>query len=428
MSRSVTGEMQEKNMAKLTIEVPAAELAAAEQRAYNKNKGKIAVPGFRKGKAPRSIIEKLYGPDVFLEEAVNDVLPDAYEAACKESGLEIVSRPVLDYTQVEHGKSLIVVATVAVKPEVTLGQYKGLEVDVPAAEVTDEEVEAELKKEQEKNSTLRDVDGRPVQEGDTVTLNYAGTVDGVPFEGGTAEEQELTIGSHRFIPGFEEQMVGMNIDEERDLSVKFPEEYHAKELAGKDAVFHVKVLSISEKDLPELNDEFASDVSEFETLAEYKEDLRKKLLEKKEAEAKTAKENAVLEKAAQNASMEIPDPMIESQAEDMVNEFGERLQMQGLQLEQYLKYTGMSMKQIVDQYKDQAKKRIEGRLTLEAIVKAENIEVTEEDVEAGLKKLADDYQMEMDKVRGFFDEESMVSYRKDLATQKALDLIVAEAK
>ncbi|MBR6704616.1 MAG: trigger factor [Lachnospiraceae bacterium] len=425
---SVTVEKQEKNMVKLTIEVPAEEVAAAEQRAYQKNKGKIAVPGFRKGKAPRSIIEKMYGPDVFLEEAVNDILPDAYEAACKESGLEITSRPVLDYTQVEHGKSLIFVATVATKPEVTLGEYKGLAVDVKPAEVTDEDVEAALKKEQEKNATLRDVDGRPVQEGDTVTLNYAGTVNGVAFEGGTANEQELVIGSHQFIPGFEEQMVGMNIDEERDLNVKFPEAYHAKELAGKDAVFHVKVLSISEKELPELNDEFASDVSEFETLDAYKEDLKKKLLEQKEKEATAAKEDAVLAKAVENASMEIPDPMIESQAEDMVNEFGERLQMQGMQLEQYLKYTGMSMKQIVDQYKEQAKKRIQGRLVLEAIVKAENIEATEEDVEEGLKTLAADYQMDIDKVRGFFDDESMVSYKKDLATQKALDLIVAESK
>ena len=425
---SVTVEKQEKNMVKLTIEVPAEEVAAAEQRAYQKNKGKIAVPGFRKGKAPRSIIEKMYGPDVFLEEAVNDILPDAYEAACKESGLEITSRPVLDYTQVEHGKSLIFVATVATKPEVTLGEYKGLAVDVKPAEVTDEDVEAALKKEQEKNATLRDVDGRPVQEGDTVTLNYAGTVDGVAFEGGTANEQELVIGSHQFIPGFEEQMVGMNIDEERDLNVKFPEAYHAKELAGKDAVFHVKVLSISEKELPELNDEFASDVSEFETLDAYKEDLKKKLLEQKEKEATAAKEDAVLAKAVENASMEIPDPMIESQAEDMVNEFGERLQMQGMQLEQYLKYTGMSMKQIVDQYKEQAKKRIQGRLVLEAIVKAENIEATEEDVEEGLQKLAADYQMDIDKVRGFFDDDSMENYKKDLATQKALDLIVAESK
>ena len=493
---SVTVEKLEKNMAKLTIEVPVEEVAAAEVRAYNKNKGKITVPGFRKGKAPRNIIEKLYGADVFMEEAVNDVLPGAYEAACKESGLEVVSRPVLDYIQIEHGKNLIVTATVAVKPEVKLGEYKGLEVerestevsedevlaeikkeqeknatlrdveDRPvldyiqvehgknlivtalvavkpevklgeykglevereSTEVTEDEVLAEIKKEQEKNATLRDVDDRAVQDGDTVNLNYAGTVDGVAFDGGTAENQELVIGSHHFIPGFEEQMVGMNIGEEKDLNVTFPEEYSAKDLAGKAAVFHVKVNSISVKELPELNDEFASEVSEFETLDAYKEDVKAKLTARKEEAARSALENAVLAKAVENAEMEIPAPMIESQAEDMVNEFGERLQMQGMRLEQYLQYTGMTMPQIIDQYKDQAKKRIEGRLVLEAIVDAEKIEVTEEDVEEGYKKLAERYSMEADKVKEFFDEESLENYKKDLATQKALDLLVAEAK
>ena len=425
---SVTVEKLEKNMAKLTITVSAEDVAAAEVRAYNKSKGQIAVPGFRKGKAPRSIIEKLYGADVFMEDAINDVLPDAYEAACKESGLEIVSRPVLDYIQVEHGKELIVAATVAVKPEVTLGEYKGLEVEKQSVEVTEEEILAEIKKEQDKNATMRDVDDRPVQEGDTVNLNYAGTVDGVAFDGGTAENQELVIGSHHFIPGFEEQMVGMNLDEEKDLHVTFPEEYGAKELAGKAAVFHVKVNSISVKELPELNDEFASEVSEFETLDAYKEDVKAKLTARKEESAKEALENAVLAKAVENARMEIPAPMIESQAEDMVKEFGERLQMQGMRLEQYLQYTGMTMGQIVDQYKDQAKKRIEGRLVLEAIVDAEKLEVTEEDMEEGIKKLAERYSMEADKVKEFFDEESMENYKKDLATQKALDLIVAAVK
>ncbi len=425
---SVTVEKLEKNMAKLTITVSVEDVAAAELRAYNKNKGQISIPGFRKGKAPRSIIEKIYGADVFMEDAINDVLPDAYEKACKESGLEIVSRPVLDYIQVEHGKELIVAATVAVKPEVTLGEYKGLEVERQSVEVTEDEILAEIRKEQDKNATLRDVDDRPVQEGDTVNLNYAGTVDGVAFDGGTAENQELVIGSHHFIPGFEEQMVGMNLNEEKDLNVTFPEEYGAKELAGKAAVFHVKVNSISVKELPELNDEFASEVSEFETLEAYKEDVRTKLTARKEETAKEALENAVLAKAVENAQMEIPAPMIESQAEDMVKEFGERLQMQGMRLEQYLQYTGMTMGQIVDQYKDQAKKRIEGRLVLEAIVAAEKLEVTEEDMEEGIRKLAERYSMEADKVREFFDEESMENYKKDLATQKALDLIVAAAK
>lgn len=425
---SVTVENLEKNMAKLTIEIPVEEVAKAEQRAYNKSKHQINVPGFRKGKAPRNIVEKIYGADIFMEDAVNDLLPTAYEEAVKESGLEIVSRPQIDYVQVEHGQPLIVTATVAVKPEVKLGKYKGLKLDLTAPEVTEEDILAELKREQEKNATMKDVEDRPVQEGDTVTLDYAGSIDGVPFEGGTAEEQELTIGSGHFIPGFEDHMIGMEIGEERDLHVTFPEEYGAKELAGKEAVFHVKVHAISEKELPELNDEFASEVSEFETLEAYKEDIRTKLQERKEKAFVQEKENAALEAAVKNAEMEIPQAMIDSQAEDMVNEFGERLQMQGMRLEQYLQFTGMSMSQIVDQYKDQAKKRIEGRLVLEAIVEAEKIEINDEDREKGYQELAERYGMEADKVKDFFDEESLSGYDKDLATQKALDLLVAKAK
>ena len=425
---SVTVENLEKNMAKLTIEIPVEEVAKAEQRAYNKSKHQINVPGFRKGKAPRNIVEKLYGADIFMEDAVNDLLPTAYEEAVKESGLEIVSRPQIDYVQVEHGQPLIVTATVAVKPEVKLGKYKGLKLDLTAPEVTEEDILAELKREQEKNATMKDVEDRPVKEGDTVTLDYAGSIDGVPFEGGTAEEQELTIGSGHFIPGFEDQMIGMEIGEERDLHVTFPEEYGAKELAGKEAVFHVKVHAISEKELPELNDEFASEVSEFETLEAYKEDIRTKIQERKEKAFVQEKENAALEAAVKNAEMEIPQAMIDSQAEDMVNEFGERLQMQGMRLEQYLQFTGMSMSQIVDQYKDQAKKRIEGRLVLEAIVEAEKIEINDEDREKGYQELAERYGMEADKVKDFFDEESLSGFDKDLATQKALDLLVAKAK
>ncbi len=425
---SVTVERLEKNMAKLTIEVPAEELAAAETRAFNKNKSKITVPGFRKGKAPRAMIEKLYGADVFMEEAINDVLPDAYENACSESGLEIVSRPVLDYVQAEHGKALIVTATVAVKPEVTLGEYKGLEVESMPAEVTEEDIMTELSKEQEKNATENEIDDRPVKEGDTVNLDYSGSVDGVKFDGGTAEAQTLVIGSHSFIAGFEEQMVGMSIGEEKDLEVKFPEEYHSKELAGKDAVFHVKVNGISEKVLPELNDEFASEVSEFDTLDAYKESIRTKLAEKKAEAAKQAKEDALLDKAVENASMEIPEAMILSQAEDMVKEFGQRLEAQGLKLEQYLKYTGMDMPQVIDQYKDQAKKRIEGRLVLEAIAAAEGLEASDDEVNAELQKMADQYSMELEKIKEFFDEASMKSFKSDLATQKALDFLYNSAK
>ena len=425
---SVSVEKMEHNLAKLTIEIPAEEVAAAEERAYQKNRSKINIPGFRKGKAPKKMIEHMYGADVFMEDAVNDLLPDAYEAACKESGLEIVSRPEIDYKQVEHGKAIVVDAVVAVKPEVKLGEYKGLSVDVAPAEVTDEDLEAELKKAQDQNAVESDVEGRALKEGDTAHLDYAGTVDGVAFDGGTAENQTLVIGSHSFIDGFEDQMVGMNIGEEKDLNVTFPENYGEKSLAGKAAVFHVKLNGISEKILPELDDEFASEVSEFETLEEYKADVKAKLLEKKQEEAKTAKENALAEKAVENAEMDIPEMMIESQAEDMVRDFGQRLQMQGMQLEQYMKFTGMTMPQLVEQYKATAKKRIETRLVLEAIANAESLEATEEDLDAEYKKMAEQYGMEIDQIKQYMGEEDAKTMKQDLAVQKALDLLLAEAK
>ena len=425
---SVSVEKMEHNLAKLTIEIPAEEVAAAEERAYQKNRSKINIPGFRKGKAPKKMIEHMYGADVFMEDAVNDLLPDAYEAACKESGLEIVSRPEIDYKQVEHGKAIVVDAVVAVKPEVKLGEYKGLSVDVAPAEVTDEDLEAELKKAQDQNAVESDVEGRALKEGDTAHLDYAGTVDGVAFDGGTAENQTLVIGSHSFIDGFEDQMIGMNIGEEKDLNVTFPENYGEKSLAGKAAVFHVKLNGISEKILPELDDEFASEVSEFETLEEYKADGKAKLLEKKQEEAKTAKENALAEKAVENAEMDIPEMMIESQAEDMVRDFGQRLQMQGMQLEQYMKFTGMTMPQLVEQYKATAKKRIQTRLVLEAIANAESLEATEEDLDAEYKKMAEQYGMEIDQIKQYMGEEDAKTMKQDLAVQKALDLLLAEAK
>ena len=426
---SVSVERMEHNLAKLTIEIPVEEVAAAEERAYQKNRSKINIPGFRKGKAPKKMIENMYGADVFMEDAVDELLPDAYEAACKESGLEIVSRPEIDYKQVAHGKALIVDAVVAVKPEVKLGEYKGLHADVAEAEVTDEEIEEELKKQQDQNATENDVEDRPLKEGDTANLDYAGTVDGVAFDGGTAEGQTLVIGSHSFIDGFEDQMIGMNVGEEKDLNVTFPEEYHAKELAGKPAVFHVKLNGISEKILPELDDEFAAEVSEFETLAEYKDSIRADLLKKKQDSAKAEKENKLLEKAVENAEMDIPAMMIDSQAEDMVRDFGQRLQMQGLSIDQYMQYTGMTMPQMVEQNKEAAKKRIQGRLVLEAIAKAENLEATEEDLEAEFKRLAEEYKMEVEKVKEYFgNDDSINSVKEDLATQKALDLLLAKAK
>ena len=425
---SVSVEKMEHNLAKLTIEIPAEEVAAAEERAYQKNRSKINIPGFRKGKAPKKMIEHMYGADVFMEDAVNELLPDAYEAACSESGLEIVSRPEIDYKQVEHGKAIVVDAVVAVKPEVKLGEYKGLSVDVAPAEVTDEDLEAELKKAQDQNAVESDVEGRALKEGDTAHLDYAGTVDGVAFNGGTAENQTLVIGSHSFIDGFEDQMIGMNIGEEKDLNVTFPENYGEKSLAGKAAVFHVKLNGISEKILPELDDEFASEVSEFETLEEYKADVKAKLLEKKQEEAKTAKENALAEKAVENAEMDIPEMMIESQAEDMVRDFGQRLQMQGMQLEQYMKFTGMTMPQLVEQYKATAKKHIQTRLVLEAIANAESLEATEEDLDAEYKKMAEQYGMEIDQIKQYMGEEDAKTMKLDLAVQKALDLLLAEAK
>ncbi|MBP5154002.1 MAG: trigger factor [Lachnospiraceae bacterium] len=425
---SVSVELLEKSMAKLTIEVPVEEVAAAEQRAYLKNRDKIAIPGFRKGKAPRSIIAQLYGPDVFMEDAVNDLLPDAYEKACKESGLEITSRPEIAFEQVEHGKPLIVTATVAVRPEVTLGQYRGLEVPAETVEVSDDEIMAEIAKEQEKNATLDEVEGRPVEEGDTVNLDYAGTVDGVAFAGGIAEEQELVIGSHSFIEGFEEQMIGMEIGEEKDLNVTFPEKYHAEELAGKPAVFHVKVNSISRKNLPEIDDEFASEVSEFDTLEAYKASVRENLLKKKEDAARARREDALLQKAVENAQMEIAEPMIEAEAENMLNGFEERLQMQGLQLDQYMKFTGQTKKQLIDQYKEPAGKQVAGRLVLEAIAKAEGFLISEEEMTAKFEEMSKQYDMEVDKIKSFMDEDSLENLKKDMLAQKALNLLVSEAK
>ena len=425
---SVSVEKLEKNMVKLTIEVAAEKVAEAEAKAYRKAKGKIVLPGFRKGKAPRNLIEKMYGPDVFMEDAVNEVLPYAYEDACKESGLEIVSRPVLDYIQVEHGKALIFTATVAVKPEVTLGEYKGLEVESEEVSVTEEEILAELAKEQEKNSVTKEVEDRPVADGDIVKLDFAGSVDGEAFEGGTATDYELTIGSHSFIDTFEEQMIGMSIGEEKDIHVTFPAEYHAENLAGKPAVFKVKVNAITEKVLPELDDEFAAEVSEFETLEAYKESISASLLEKKEKEAKSKKEDALLEKAVAGATMEIPDAMVESQAETMVQDFGQRLQQQGLTLEMYTKYTGQTVQQLVEQSKEQATKRIQGSLVLEAIAAAEQLDATEEEVDAELQQMADAYGMELDKVKSFYDEDSIAEMKKSIATKKALDFLYNNAK
>ena len=424
---SLQVEKLEKNMVKLTIEATAEEFNAAIEKAYQKNKGKINVQGFRKGKAPRAVIEKMYGVGVFYEDAANFVIPEAYEKAAKESGLEIVSQPEIDVVQIEKNKPFIFTATVAVKPEVTLGEYKGVEVEKQEIEVTEEEVNAEIERVREQNSRTISVEDRAVQDGDMAVIDFEGFVDGVAFEGGKGTDYPLTIGSHSFIDTFEEQLVGKNIGEEVEVNVTFPAEYQAAELAGKPAMFKVTVKEIKVKELPEVNDDFAKDVSEFDTVAEYKEDIKKTLVERKEKAAKTAKEDAVVNKIIENATMEIPDAMLDSQVRQMANEFAQRIQAQGLSVEQYFQFTGMDSAKFLENLKPQALKRIQSRLVLEAIVKAENIEVSEEEVNKEIEEMAKAYKMEADKIREMIGAELDIM-KMDLAVQKAVDLVADAAK
>lgn len=425
---SLQVEKLEKNMAKLTVEVPADEFDKALTAAYNKNKGRFSIPGFRKGKAPQAIVEKMYGVGILYEDAINEALDATYGKAVDESGLDIVSRPEIDIVQVEKGKNLIYTATVAVKPEVTLGEYKGLEVTKASAEVTDEDVEAELKRVQEQNSRLITVEDRAVEDGDQTVIDFEGFVDGKTFEGGKSEDYPLTIGSHSFIDTFEEQLIGKNIGEECEVNVTFPEEYHATELAGKPALFKVKVKEIKRKELPELNDEFAGEVSEFETLEDYKKDIREKLAVRKEKAAATENEDHVVEKAVENASMDIPEPMIDSQVTNMVNDYARRMQSQGLSLDQYMKFTGMTIETLKEQMKPQALKRIQTRLVLEAVVKAENITASDEAVEKEINNMAEAYKMEASKVKEYLGEAGLEQLKEDLAVQEAVDFLVAQAK
>ena len=425
---SLQVEKLEKNMAKLTIEASAEDFEKAIQKVYLKARGKINIPGFRKGKAPRKLIEKMYGTGVFYEDAANDLIPTAYAEALKDCDLEIVSRPEINVTQIEAGKPFIFTAEVAVKPEVTLGEYKGVEVEKSDVEVTEEDINKEVDKERENNSRTIDVDDRAVENGDIIKLDFDGSVDGVPFEGGKAENYTLTIGSGSFIPGFEDQLIGTKIGEEKDVTVTFPEDYHEKSLAGKEAVFKCKVNAISVKELPEADDEFASEVSEFETLAEYKEDIKKKLTEKKEKEARAKKEAQAVEKAVENATMEIPDAMIDTQVQSMMEDFARRMQSQGLSLEQYFQFTGMDVKKMHDQMKPEALKRIQNSLVLEAVAKAENIEISDEKVDEEIAKMAEAYKMEVEKLKDLIGESEKDQMKKDLAVQAAADLIADAAK
>ncbi len=420
-------EKLEKNMAKLTIEVSAEELEKALQNAFLKNKNRISVPGFRKGKVPRQMIEKMYGPEIFYEDAANELIPDAYEKAVEECGEDIVSRPAIDVTQIEKGKPFIFTAEVAIKPEVKLGKYKGVKVDKIDTAVTDEEVDAEVNRERENNARNIDVTDRAVKDGDKVVLDFEGFVDGVAFDGGKGEDYPLTIGSGAFIPGFEEQLIGAEIDKEMEVNVTFPEDYQAEDLKGKAAVFKCTVKGITEKELPELDDEFASEVSEFDTLEEYKASVKATLTERKEKEAKDEKEAAVIEAIVNDSDMEIPDAMISTQQEQMVNEFAQRIQMQGLSFEQYLQFTGTSYDNMMAQIKPQAEKRIKSRLVLEAIVKAENIQATEEEFEEELKVMAEAYQMEVEKIKEDLPEKNAEQIKEDIAVRKAAEFAVEQA-
>ncbi len=425
---SLQVEKLEKNMAKLTVEVSAEEFDKALTAAYNKNKGKFNIPGFRKGKAPQAMIEKMYGVGVLYEDAINEALDATYGNAAEESGLEIVSRPEIDVVQVEKGKTLIYTATVAVKPDVSLGEYKGIEVARASADVTDEDIDAELKKVQEQNSRLITVEDRAVEDGDQTVVDFEGFVDGKPFEGGKGEDYPLTIGSHSFIDTFEEQLVGKNIGEACEVNVTFPNEYHATELAGKPALFKVTVKEIKKKELPELNDEFASEVSEFETLEEYKNNIRENVASKKEKAAATENEDRVVEKVIENAAMEIPEAMIDSQVNNMVNDYAKRMQSQGLSLDQYMKFTGMTIQTLREQMKPQALKRIQTRLVLEAVAKAEQLTASDEAVEKEIANMAESYRMEVSQVKEFMGEAGLEQMKEDLAVQEAVDFLVAEAK
>ncbi len=424
---SLQVEKLEKNMAKLTIEVSPEELEGALQHAYLKNRKQITIPGFRKGKVPRQIIEKMYGPSFFYEDAVNELIPSAYEKAVDECELELVSRPEVSIVQIEKGKPFIFTAEVAVKPEVELGQYKGIEVEKQDTAATDEEVDKEIDKERESNSRSITVEDRPVQDGDMTVIDFEGFVDGTPFEGGKGTDYPLTIGSGAFIPGFEEQLIGAEIGKETEVNVSFPEDYHAKDLAGKPAVFKCTVKEIKVKELPELDDDFAQDVSDFDTLEEYKADVRKKIEERKAASAKAKKEDAVIEKIIEGAKMEIPDAMVKTQAEQGVDEFAQRLQMQGMSIEQYLQYMGGSIDAMVEQYKPQALKRIQSRLVLEAVAAAENLEVSDEELEAEYSRMAEQYKMEVEKLKELFSDADKKTIREDLAIQKAVDLVTEAA-
>lgn len=426
---SVKVEKLENSMAKLTVEVPAEELEKALDRAYNKNKSKLNVPGFRKGKAPRNIIEKMYGPEIFYEDAANDLVEREYEKAYDECGEDIVSSPEIEVVEMEKGKPFVFTATVALKPEIKLGKYKGVKIEKVETEVTDEEVDAAIERERENSARTVAVD-RPVKDKDLTVIDFEGFVDGKAFEGGKGENYPLTIGSGVFIPGFEEQLIGAKKGEEVEVKVTFPEDYQAEELKGKEAVFKCKVNEIKEKELPELDDEFASEVSEYDTFAEYKEATKKNLSEKKAEDAKTIKEDRVIEAIVEASEINIPEAMLETEKRQMVQDFAQRIQSQGLSMQQYAQFTGVTAESLLEQAGPSAEKRIKSRLVVENIVKAEKIEVTEEEYEKELERLSESYQMEIDKLKEMIagNDKAVEQIKEDLAMQKAIDFVVSNAK
>ena len=425
---SVQVENLEKNMAKLTIEVSAEELEKAIQAAYMKQRSKINIPGFRKGKVPRQMIEKMYGAEIFYEDAVNTLVSQEYPKAAEESGLEIVSRPDINVEQLEKGKPFIFTSEVAVKPEVTLGKYMGVQVKKMDISVTEEEITAEIDKERENNARTITIEDRAVADGDTAVIDFEGFVDGEAFEGGKGENHSLVIGFHSFIDTFEEQLIGKNTGEDVEVNVTFPEDYHAPELAGKPALFKVKINEIKTKELPELDDEFAQDVSEFDTLAEYKESVEKKLTQRKETNAKRQKEEEAIQKVIEDSQMEIPDAMVETQTRSMLDDFANRIAQQGLSMEQYMQFTGMNVEKMMEQMRPDALKRIQSSLVLEAIAKVENIEVSEEELNSEINRMAELYAMEADKLVEYLGENGKQSIKQDLSIQKAVDLIRENAE
>ncbi|MDE6687830.1 MAG: trigger factor [Lachnospiraceae bacterium] len=420
-------EKMEHNMAKLTIEVPYEEFDKAVDQAYKKNKNKINVPGFRKGKVPRQIVEKMYGKDVFFEDAANIIIPDAYSKAYDECEEEIVSSPKIDVVQMEVDKPFIFTAEVALNPSVKLGKYKGVKVDKLDTEVTEEDVDEQIEQERNRQARIVTVEGRAIKEGDTAVIDFEGFIDDEAFEGGKGENYSLEIGSHSFIAGFEEQLIGKNTGEECEVSVTFPEDYHAEDLAGKPAVFKCKIHEVKEKQLPELDEDFADDAG-FDSVEDYKEDVKKKLAEKKEKESKEQKEDAVIDAIIEEAEMDIPEAMIETQQRQLIDEFAQQLSMQGLSLDQYFMFTGMNREMMMEQTKPRAEKKIKARLVLEAVADAEKMEVTEEEYENELKDMSESYKMEVDKLKDILVEADEKMIKKDLRIKKAIDFVVANAK